>query len=235
MAEEIEWWDFDSAQEFVDGVVGDVSFIIESALDARGQALIALPGGATPVPILQKLAEAPLRWKGVTIIPTDDRLVPVSDALSNVAMLAKIFLPKGARVLPLTSDAADYTLAGNAANARLMDLHWPLDLVWLGMGSDGHTASIFPGPDLAEALDGPKDRRALGVAPDPLPLEAPVNRVTLTAAAIASARTTLIVISGQEKRDLLETAAEEGKKSAYPVGQVLDRITVPVDIYCLTD
>lgn len=235
MAEELEWWDFDSAEEFVEAVVGDVSFIIESALDARGQALVAFPGGSTPVPILQKLAEAPLRWKGVTIIPTDDRLVAVSDPLSNVAMLAKIFLPKGARVLPLTSDAADHNLAGNAANARLMDLHWPPDLVWLGMGSDGHTASIFPGPDLGEALDAPKDRRAVGVAPDPMPSEAPVNRVTLTAGAIAAARTTMIVIAGQDKRDLLEAASEDGKKSPYPVGQVLDRITVPVDIYCLAE
>lgn len=235
MAEEIEWWDFDSVEELVDGVVGDVSFIIESALDARGQALIALPGGSTPVPILQKLAEQPLRWKGVTIIPTDDRLVPVSDPLSNVAMLAKIFLPKGARVLPLTSDAADHHLAGNAANARLMDLHWPPDLVWLGMGSDGHTASFFVGPDLEAALDAPKDRRAVGVAPDPLPPEAPVNRVTLTAAAIAAARTTMIVISGQQKRDLLEQASEDGAKSVYPIGKVLDRISVPVDIYCLSE
>jgi 6-phosphogluconolactonase len=148
-------------------------------------------------------------------------------------MLAKIFLPKGARVLPLTSDAADYQLAGNAANARLMDLHWPPDLVWLGMGGDGHTASIFPGPDMDAALDAPKDRRAIGVAPDPLPPEAPVNRVTLTAPAIAAARTTMIVISGQEKRDLLEQAAEDGAKSPYPVGKLLDRITVPVDIYCM--
>jgi 6-phosphogluconolactonase len=235
MAEEIEWWDFDSVEELIDGVVGDVSFIIESALDARGQALVAFPGGSTPGPILQKLAEQPLRWKGVTIIPTDDRLVPVSDPLSNVAMLAKIFLPKGARVLPLTSDAADHILAGNAANARLMDLHWPPDLVWLGMGADGHTASIFAGPDLASALDAPKDRRAVGVAPDPLPPEAPVNRVTLTAQAIAAARTTMIVISGQKKRDLLEQASEDGAKSPYPIGKVLDTITVPVDIYCLSE
>lgn len=235
MAEEIEWWDFESVEELVDGVVGDVAFIIESALDARGQALVAFPGGSTPVPILQKLSEAPLRWKNVTIIPTDDRLVPVSDPLSNVAMLAKIFLPKGARVLPLTSDAADYKLAGNAANARLADLHWPPDLVWLGMGTDGHTASIFAGPDLEEALDAPKDKRAIGVAPNPLPPEAPVNRVTLTASAIAASRTAMIVISGQDKRDLLEKAAEDGAKSAYPIGKVMERITVPVDIYCLSE
>lgn len=235
MAEEIEWWEFDSAEEMVDQVVGDVTFIIESALDSRGQALVAFPGGTTPKPILEKLAQANLRWKNVTIIPTDDRLVPVDNPLSNVAMIAKIFIPKGARVLPITSDAADHKLAGNAANARLADLHWPPDLVWLGMGADGHTASIFPGPDLDDALNAAKDVRAVGVAPDPLPPEAPVNRVTLTASAIASARTTMLVMSGAKKREVLEAAIEEGAKSAYPVGCLLDKITVPVDIYCLDD
>lgn len=233
MAEEIEWWEFDSAEEMTDQIVGDVTFIIEQALDSRGQALVAFPGGSTPKPILEKLAQANLRWKNVTIVPTDDRLVPVDSPLSNVAMIAKIFIPKGARVLPITSEAADHKLAGNAANARLADLHWPPDLVWLGMGDDGHTASIFPGPDLDDALNGGKDVRAVGVAPDPLPPEAAVNRVTLTAAAIASARTTILVISGVKKREVLEKAIEEGAKSAYPVGRVLDRIEVPVDIYCL--
>lgn len=233
MAEEVEWWDFDAAEDLIDAVVGDVSFIIESALDARGQALVAFPGGSTPRPILEKLAQANIRWKSVTIIPTDDRLVAVDNPLSNVAMIAKIFIPKGARVLPITSDAADHKLAGNAANSRLADLHWPPDLVWLGMGADGHTASIFPGPDLDDALNGGKDVRAVGVAPDPLPEEAPVNRVTLTAAAIASARTTIIVISGAKKREVLEKAIEDGAKSTSPVGRVLERITIPVDIYCL--
>jgi 6-phosphogluconolactonase len=233
MAEEIEWWEFDAAEDLIDAVVGDVSFIIESALDARGQALVAFPGGSTPKPILEKLAQAGIRWKNVTIIPTDDRLVPVDNPLSNVAMIAKIFIPKGARVIPITSEAADHHLAGNAANARLADLHWPPDLVWLGMGADGHTASIFPGPDLDAAMDGGKDVRAVGVAPDPLPPEAPVNRVTLTAAAIASARTTMLVVSGAEKREVLEAAIEQGAKSVYPIGRVLDKITIPVDIYCL--
>lgn len=235
MAEEVEWWEFDAAEDLIDAVVGDVSFIIESALDARGQALVAFPGGSTPKPILEKLAQSNIRWKNVTIIPTDDRLVAVDNPLSNVAMIAKIFIPKGARVLPITSDAADYKLAGSAANARLADLHWPPDLVWLGMGADGHTASIFPGPDLENAIDAGKDVRAVGVAPDPLPPEAPVNRVTLTGTAIAAARTTMLVISGAEKRKVLEAAIEQGGMSAYPVGRVLDKISVPVDIYCLDD
>ena len=235
MAEEIEWWDFDAAEDLIDAVVGDVSFIIESALDARGQALVAFPGGSTPKPILEKLAQANIRWKSVTIIPTDDRLVPVDNPLSNVAMIAKIFIPKGARVLPIASDAADHKLAGSAANARLADLHWPPDLVWLGMGTDGHTASIFPGPDLESAMDGGKDVRAVGVAPDPLPPEAPVNRVTLTGTAIGAARTAILVINGAQKREVLEAAIEQGSKSAYPVGRVLDKIVVPVDIYCLDD
>jgi 6-phosphogluconolactonase len=233
MAEEIEYWEFDAADDLIDAVVGDVSFIIESALDARGQALVAFPGGSTPKPILEKLAQANIRWKSVTIIPTDDRLVPVDNPLSNVAMIAKIFIPKGARVIPITSEAADHHLAGNAANARLADLHWPPDLVWLGMGADGHTASIFPGPDMEHALNSNADVRAVGVAPDPLPPEAPVNRVTLTAAAIAAARTTMLVISGDEKRAVLDKAIEQGKKSAYPIGQVLEKITVPVDVYWL--
>jgi 6-phosphogluconolactonase len=233
MAEEIEYWEFDSAEELIDQVVGDISFIIQSALDSRGQALVAFPGGSTPKPILEKLAQANIRWKNVTIIPTDDRLVPVDNPLSNVAMIAKIFIPRGARVLPITSEAADHHLAGNAANARLADLHWPPDLVWLGMGSDGHTASIFAGPDMEIALNAGADVRAVGVAPDPLPPEAPVNRVTLTASAIAAARTMMLVISGTEKRHVLDQAIEQGRKSPYPVGQLLDKITVPVDIYWL--
>jgi len=231
MAEEIEFWDFDDEKEMVEAVVGDIKFIIESALDARGQALVAFPGGSTPAPILDALAASDIRWKHVTIIPTDERLVPMDSDLSNVAKIAKIFMPLGARVLPLNSEAEDYKLAGGAANARLTDLQWPPDLVWLGMGADGHTASIFEGPDLEEALEAPDDVLAVGVEPDPMPKDAPVQRVTLTTSAIKQARTTMLVFKGADKRAVLDQAISEGEMSLYPIGRVIDKITVPIDIY----
>jgi 6-phosphogluconolactonase len=229
---EAEFWDYEDEAEFIDAVAGDVGFIIESAIDARGSAVIALAGGQTPIPILEKLAETQLNWKKVMIIPTDDRLVPLGDPLSNATMIAKIFLPKGARVIPLISEKAeDYKLAGSAASARLDDLHWPLDLVWLGVGADGHTASIFPGPDYDEALNGPTTRKAVGVMPDPLPPEAPVARVSLTRAAIQAAKTIIIVFKGQDKQVMLERAIKDGDLSPLPIGRVLAGLETPIDIH----
>ena len=228
---EAEWWEYDLLDELADAVAGDVAFIIESAVDARGSSLIAVPGGSTGPAVFAKLAAQKLPWKNVTIIPTDDRLVPMDDERSNVRAIAKAFLPVGARVIPIAADIADYRLAGNSADARLQDLSWPPDLVWLGMGKDGHTASIFAGPDLQDALDAPKARRAIGVKPDPLPSEAPVARVTLTRAAILSARTVTIMITGDEKRALLEQAIADGQSSKLPIGRVLAEIDQPIDIH----
>ncbi|MDP1026232.1 6-phosphogluconolactonase [Sphingomonas sp. KR1UV-12] len=229
---EIEWWDYDDAGELADAVAGDVQFVIESALDARGSAVIALAGGKTPFPAYEKLAKAKLDWKKVTIIPTDERVVPLGDPLSNVTALAKIFLPKGARVMPIVPQAVpDYKAAGRSADALMQDLHWPLDFCLLGVGGDGHTASIFPGPDFDEALNGPKERRALGVMPDPLPPEAPVARVTLSRASIVSARAVMIALTGTAKRKVLEQAIDQGPSSAYPIGRVLADVELPIDIH----
>jgi len=228
---EAEWWEYDSLGELADAVAGDIGFIVESAIDARGSSLIAVPGGSTGPAVFGKLAAQSLPWKKVTIIPTDDRLVPMDDERSNVRAIAKAFLPVGARVIPIAAEIADYRLAGNSADARLQDLSWPPDLVWLGMGKDGHTASIFAGPDLQDALDAPKTRRAVGVMPDPLPPEAPVARVTLTRSAILSARTVMIVITGEEKRGLLEQAIADGQSSKLPIGRVLAEAEQPIDIH----
>jgi len=223
---EAEWWDYDSPEEMAEAVAGDVGFIVESALDARGAALIALPADETARAIFPKLAEAKLQWKQAMIIPTDDFIVAVDNERSQARVLAQAFLPKGARVIPIVTPLDDYRLAGNSADARLQDLPWPPDLVWLSMDKTGSAAGIASGADLQDALDAPKARRALGVKPDD-----GEARVTLTRASIVSARTVMIALQGQDKRDMLEQAIADGQSSRLPIGRVLAEFDQPIDIH----
>ncbi len=232
--DEIEWWEFDSPAEMAEQVAGDVGFVIESAIAAHGSARVAVPGGQTPDVIYKALqANKGIDWSKVTLIPTDDRLVALDDPLSNHGKLVRYFGGKGANVISLIDEAAldNYREAGRLADQRLALLDWPLDLVWLGMGEGGHTASMFPGPDLDRAVAGPRERRAVGVRPDPMPDGAAVDRVTLTAAAFSSARAAMIVITGDAKKMVLEQAIEQGPLASAPIGRVIADIDAAMDIY----
>jgi 6-phosphogluconolactonase len=228
---EANWRVYDTPAAMSAAVANHIARVITQALDARGEALLAMPGGKSPISIFTCLANLNIDWGQVTILPTDDRFVPAESPLSNYAEIASHFLPKGAQVVPIIVDgASDYRIAGQLANAQLADLKWPPDLVWLGVGKDGHIASIFPGPDLEEALGSPAARRALGLMPCPLPAEAPVARVTLTRPAILSARSILLTISGPEKHAIVERALHDGARSTTPIGRVLADAKVPIDI-----
>jgi 6-phosphogluconolactonase len=232
--DEIEWWEFDAAKDLAEQAAGDIGFVIESAIEAHKGARIALPGGSTSDLLYGQLARSrTIDWSKVTVMPTDDRLVPLGDALSNYRKLEGFFAAKGANLVSLIDEAAlgDYREAGRLAEARLSLVDWPLDLACLGMGVDGHTAGILPGPDLERAVAGPRERRAVGVRPDPMPETAPVDRVTLTASALTSARAVMIVIAGAEKRRVLEQAIKEGPLSAAPIGRLLAALDAPVDIF----
>ena len=100
----------------------------------RGAQRSPPPGWAEYQAALKLLADMKIEWADVTILPTDDRLVPVTDKLSNAGQLARLFLPKKARVVPLCAGETDPQAAGRAADERLADLEWPLDLAWLGVG-----------------------------------------------------------------------------------------------------
>jgi 6-phosphogluconolactonase len=223
---EAEWWDYDDADELADAVASDIEFIIDSALDARGDALVALPGGPVAAPVYARLAKAKLNWKRVTILPTDDRLVAPTDAASTVGLLARTFLPIGARVIPLIGDPkATYRAAGLAADERLGAMKWPLDLAWIVVDADGGTGSLVASPDLDAAMTAPA--KAIGL----MPAGSSDGRVTLTRATLMAARTLLVAARGTAAKAALEAAIEAGAKSKVAVGRLLAGTELPIDIH----
>lgn len=176
---------------------------------ADGQVALALPGGATPFPILQLLVTYPLAWPRLAIYPTDDRLVPQDHPASNIGKLQALFEPLGAIVCPLEDKS-----------------HLPdFALVWLGMGTDGHIASLFPNVD--PKPNDPQHVRRL--TPDPLPPEAPFARVTMTIPALLNCDEMLFVIRSDAKRALFAAAAQGD--SDLPVARLLAACDAPVTCF----
>ena len=234
---EAEWWEFDSAAEMAQQAAGDIGFVIESAVEAHGGARIALPAGPILDLIGRPLLKAKADWAKVTVIPTDDRLVAASDPDSGFGRLEALFGPTGATLVPLADEDAldDYREAGRRADEQLSQLDWPLDFACLHVTDAGHTAAILPGPDFDRALTGPRGRRAIGLRPDPMSGIEQADRVTLTADALSSARTVMVIARGEAEKAALERAIDEGPLSSHSVGRVLASLEADIDIFWSAD
>jgi 6-phosphogluconolactonase len=173
--------------------------LVRAIKKADGPIAIALPGGSTPAPILKLMLEQPLEWANVTVFPTDDREVAEDHAASNTGALRSLLEPHGATITPLAQGMAVPHFA----------------LVWLGMGADGHIASLFPSsqpdPDAPDSV--------IRITPDPLPPEAPFARITLTIPALLDCDEMAFVARGQKKREVFD-AALKGKHD-LPVRRLL--------------
>ena len=183
---------------------------LEAALTLDpGEIAISVPGGSTPFPILAELAHAPLDWSRIAVWPGDDRIVEESHAASNVGRIRALLEPVGARIVPLAEQAQPPHFA----------------LVWLGMGGDGHIASLFPNTD-PRADDALPLRR---LTPDPLPPEAPFDRLSLTMPALLDSDRLLFVIRGADKRALFDEAA--AGDNDLPVARLLAAARQPVTCF----
>ena len=170
---------------------------------------ITVPGGSTPFPILERLAAMDLDWRRVTVWPGDDRQVPEDHPASNTGKIRALLEPTGAEVVALT----------------VMEQVPHFALAWLGMGADGHIASLFPNTD-PRADDGQRIRT---LTPDPLPAEAPFDRITLTIPALLDSDELVFVLRGGEKRALLEAAARG--ENDLPIARLLAAADQPVTCF----
>lgn len=205
---------------------------LRSALNERDRAVLAVSGGSTPKNFFERLSHEKLDWSKVLVTLVDERWVPDSDERSNARLAQSHLLQHAAgaaRLIPLYTGDATPEAGLDEANARIDALPLPFDVVVLGMGDDGHTASFFPGGDhLAEALD--MDGRARV-----LPMHAPgagEPRITLTLPTLLETRALYLLVCGEKKRDVLADARLGlGAARDYPVRAVLTQQRVPVAVY----
>lgn len=182
---------------------------LADALAGGGPVAITVPGGSTPFPILARLADEALDWRRITVFPNDDRVVSEDHPASNTGRIRALLAPAGARVVTLSETAAVPRFA----------------LAWLGMGEDGHVASLFPNTD-PRADDPVLVRRLI---PDPLPPEAPFDRISLTLPALLASDRVMFVIRGAAKRRVFEDAARGGND--LPVARLLAVARQPVTCF----
>jgi 6-phosphogluconolactonase len=215
------------AASLAHAVAKDTALRLQHALDQRGRAVLAVSGGKSPIPVFAALRHEPLDWSHITIHLVDERCVPSTHADSNTALVRQHLLQgaaAAARFVPLFDDADlpdaltpialdDLEGLAHAASARIAALGVP-DVALLGMGEDGHTASLFPNaPGLEAAL------AQRGPIAWVCPSTAPHARLTLTLPALLAARHLLLSFSGDTKRAVWQQA-RRGPQPALPVSLV---------------
>lgn len=210
-------------EELVARLACQLKSVCVDAVSQRGRAFLALAGGRTPLPVYRLLAERPFPWTDLVVVPTDERCVPHEHPACNVRALREAFSgTDGLDLLSLTVPDGDPLRSEAHANGMLCAHAEAFDAVLLGMGSDGHTASLFPGaPNLAAALDPAQSNDAMRIDPLPLPAEAPFARVTLTLERLLRTRSLHLLVSGEEKRTVLRRAQRSRDPSRLPVAAVL--------------
>jgi len=222
---------FSDQESMIRALSTAVAARLEQAIAERGRASFVASGGSTPGPLYDRLRESDLDWSKLWVTLSDERWVPQDHADSNAGMLSQRLLTGAANTAELVSlytGAPTAAEGAAAAEARLAEIPRPFDVMLLGMGEDGHTASLFPGTDgLEEALapDGKASVRAFT-----LPATG-AQRMSMTLSALCDSREILLLIAGAAKRRVLDAALAEGPVTAMPVRAVLRQDRTPVAVY----
>lgn len=209
---------FSNRDEQTAALAEEVVALIQSGIRERGLAAVAFSGGRTPIPLFQQLRATDMNWSATQITLADDRCLPLASADSNAGLITQQLLQEkaaAAEFIPLWLDRYD-TLSHEAiladCQARLHALPELFDLVILGMGNDGHTASLFPCSDeLDDALATRQDCALLQ------PTTAPWQRLTLTPHRLQRSRRHILHLCGEDKLHTLTQALQPGDQRDMPI------------------
>jgi 6-phosphogluconolactonase len=204
---------------------------LNRAIAARGKASLIVPGGRSPIPLFAALREQPVDWKCVWITLTDERWVDVESPDSNEHLLHEHLLvdaASAAHFIPLKSAQASAALALDDRTRQLQKMPRPVDVVMLGMGDDGHIASLFPNAEgLAAALNSNGPAQLVAMQPP----NAPHSRISHSLSSLLDARQIALLLHGEKKRACFDEALAGASPLLLPIAAVLAQMRVPVDVY----
>lgn len=184
---------------------------LAAALNATdGSVAITVPGGSTPFPIFGELIRRDQDFARLVVWPGDDRVVPEDHEASNTGKIRELFERVGAEVVTLPN----------------MDQVPHFALAWMGMGADGHIASLFPNTD--PQVD--EERQIIRLTPDPLPPEAPFDRISLTMPALLNSDEIMFTLGGGAEKLAVFDVAAKGENN-LPIARLLGAASQPVTCF----
>ncbi|MDO4432954.1 MAG: 6-phosphogluconolactonase [Alysiella sp.] len=228
----ISFHNFSSAAQNAQALAQAVADDLRTVLAKQERATLAVSGGKSPIAFFQALNQMNLDWVRVNITLVDERLVPTNHDDSNTQLVRQNLLQNQAQhatFLPVVSDTADAGCLKNTATAvdfALQHFRQP-DVLVLGMGGDGHTASLFPqAPQFADCIRADYPQPLLHTTP----ITAPHERISMTLAAIERTPRVYLAIAGAEKRAVYH-AAEQGRNPDLPISYVLHSEKVNLHVF----
>jgi 6-phosphogluconolactonase len=211
----------ESTATLAERLADDVAQILGEAIQSCGVATLVVSGGSTPKPFLEALAQRAIDWSAVTVTLADERWVDSDHKDSNERFVHQHFLTgkaSSATFVPLKTAHTSAHEGKDACEAALAKLRWPVDVVVLGMGEDGHTASLFPdSAGLDVALSDTNQHLCMPIDPPGFP----IGRMTLTRTALCHSRHLMLHITGERKRNVLLDALANSDTLEYPVATLM--------------
>lgn len=223
--------EFPSSRLLIEALAARITGLLKEGIAAKGAAFLLVSGGSTPIPLFARLAESKLPWEKVTISLVDERWVEPTSEDSNENLVHRHLLRKkaaSARFVGMKNGEPTAAAGEDICEQQLRRLPWPADCLILGMGNDGHTASLFPGAArLAAAVRLSSGRTCMAIHPP----AAPHERMTLTLPAILNSRQLFLHLQGEGKKQVLARAQGEGDTAEMPIRYILRQQTTPLAVY----
>ncbi|NIB43044.1 6-phosphogluconolactonase [Pseudomaricurvus alkylphenolicus] len=225
---------FEDRQALLASLFDRISAALENDLQQSGKASLLLSGGSTPGPLYRQLSQADLPWHNISVGLVDERWVESDHQASNERLLRETLVQNRASDVGFSGmkNPAETALAGEVeCNAQCATLPAPYSLSLLGMGPDGHTASLFPhAQGLARALDAQQHCAAITAIPSKVTGDY-TERMTMTPWSLLQSQALVLLITGEDKWQVYQEAKNNTSVEDTPVSLFLQQEQVPVEVY----